>query len=262
MLQAHSFLWHYLWIAPNLLLLILAFLLWRRKLYKQFPLFQIFAVVLGAVQLTLYAADVIPSVSAKTWWRIFWVGLLIEALVKFALIGEIFARVFGHYDSLASVGKKVISGFGVALVMAASLAAAYAPIDNPHYTFISYAHILDQTVYMVECGLLLFIFLFAAYFHLRWDKPLFGLALGMAISACVHLATWAVIANGGMMEKRHLLDMLNMAAYHLCVLIWLYSFFTPEKKISGIKIPAPNDLPSPEHDLEIWNQELERLLHQ
>ena len=67
MLQAHSFLWHYLWVAPNILLLVLAVLLWRRKLHKQFPIFLTFAVVSSIEQLTVYAADVLPSVSPAIW---------------------------------------------------------------------------------------------------------------------------------------------------------------------------------------------------
>ncbi len=71
MLQAHSFLWHYLWVAPNLLLLVLAVLIWRRKLHQQFPVFLIFALVTAIEQFTLYAADVIPSVSGETFWYVF-----------------------------------------------------------------------------------------------------------------------------------------------------------------------------------------------
>jgi hypothetical protein len=255
MLQAHSFLWHYLWVAPNVLLLFLALLTWRR-LHKKLPVFLIFAVVIASEQLIVYAADVIPSVSGETFWRVFWVGLLAEGLVKFALIGEIFSHVFGRYDSLAQLGKRVIRGVGIALVLVATIAAAYAPIDNPNYTVISYAHILDQTIYLVECGLLLFIFLFAAYFKLAWNDSAFGIALGLGISACVHLATWAVMANGGLADKRHLLDFLNMATYHVCVLIWFYYLLLPQK--SPIMSPAP----PPENNLELWNRELERLLQQ
>ncbi|MGC2229646.1 MAG: hypothetical protein WA578_21965, partial [Candidatus Sulfotelmatobacter sp.] len=82
MLQAHSYLWHYLWIAPNLLLLLLAVLMWRRRLHKQFPVFLVFAIVAASVQLTLYVADIVPSVGWETWWRFFWAGSLVEALVK------------------------------------------------------------------------------------------------------------------------------------------------------------------------------------
>jgi len=256
MLQAHSFLWHYLWVAPNVFLLVLALLMWRRKLHKQFPIFLIFAVAIAIEQLIVYAADVIPAVSGATFWRVFWAGLLVEALVKFALIGEIFGRVFGQYDSLAKLGKRVIRGVGVALVLVATVFAAYAPIDNPRYSVISYAHILDQTIYLIECGLLLFIFVFAAYFKLAWDNASFGITLGLGVSACVHLATWAVMANGGMMDKRHLLDFLNMATYHVCVLIWFYYLLIPQKSIARSAVPPP------EHNLAVWNQELERLLHQ
>jgi hypothetical protein len=256
MLQAHSLLWHYLWVVPNLLLLVLAAVLWRRKLHRQFPVFQNFAVVIALEQLTLYAADMLPWVSAEGWWKVFRVCLLIEALVKFALIGEIFARLFGEYDVLATLGKKVIRGVGVALVLVAVAAAAYAPVDNPSHAYISQAHILEQTIYVIECGLLLFIFLFAAHFRLAWNNASFGIALGLGISACVHLGTWAVMANGGMMERRHLLDFLNMATYHACVLIWFYYLLVPQK------IATRSAVSLPEHKLEVWNEELERLLQQ
>jgi hypothetical protein len=256
MLQAHSLLWHYLWVGPNIFLLALAALGWRRKLHKRFPVFLIFAVVVAIEQLLVYAADVIPSVSAGTFWRVFWAGLLVEALAKFALIAEIFGSVFGRYDSVANLGKGVIRGLGVVLVVVATLMAAYAPIDNPHYAFISHAHILDQTIYMIECGLLLFIFVFAGYFRVAWNDTSFGIALGLSISACVHLGTWAVMANGGLLDKRYLLDFLNMVTYHVCVLIWFYYLLVPQKRATTSAVFLP------EHNLELWNRELERLLQQ
>ncbi|MFZ0319308.1 MAG: hypothetical protein WAL56_09290 [Candidatus Sulfotelmatobacter sp.] len=256
MLQAHSLLWHYLWVGPNVFLLGLAILSCRRKLYRQFPVFLIFAFVVAGEQFIVYAADVIPSVSAATFWRVFWAGLLVEALAKFALIAEIFGTVFGQYDSIAELGKRVIRGLGVVLVVVATVMAAYAPIDNLRYSFISHAHILDQTIYMVECGLLVFIFVFAGYFRLRWKHIPLGIALGLSVSACVHLGTWAVMANGGLLDKRYLLDFLNMATYHACVLIWCYFLLVPKK------IATTSAVSLPENNLDIWNRELERLLQQ
>jgi hypothetical protein len=257
MLQAHSFLWHYLWVAPNLLLLLLAVLVWRRKLHKQYPVFLIFAVVTPTGLFALYAADVIPSVSGDTFWRIAWGSLLVEALVKFALIGEIFGRVFGLYPSLAKLGKSLITGVGVVLVVLATLAAAHTPKDNIHW-IVSGAHILEQTIYLIECGLILFLFVFAAYFKLNWSRQAFGITLGLGISACVHLATWALMANGKFpAQYRIFLDFLNMVAYHISVLIWFYYLLVTPKNT-----PGPSDPPPPEHNLEVWNRELERLIHQ
>jgi hypothetical protein len=256
MLQAHSLLWHYLWVAPDLLLLLLAALMWRREHHKQYPIFLIFAVATATGSFAVYAADVIPSVSGNTFWHIAWASLLVDALVKFALLGEIFSRVFGLYPSLAKLGKSFITGVGVVLVFLATLAAAGTPKDNINL-IVSGAHLLEQTIYLIECGLILFLFVFAAYFKLAWSRSAFGITLGLGVSASVHLATWALMANGKFpAQYRIFLDFLNMAAYHVSVLIWFYYLLIPGKNIS-----RPEDPPPSGHDLEIWNQELERLLH-
>jgi hypothetical protein len=256
MLQAHSFLWHYLWVAPNALLLILAVLIWRRKLHKQFPVFLVFAVVSAIEQLTVYIADVLPSVRPVTWYYVFGGGLLVEALIKFALIGQIFGLLLGMYPSLAKLGKSLISGFGVALVLLAAVVAAYTPKNNINW-IVSDVHVFEQTIYMIECGLILFLFGFAAYFKLRWSRSAFGITLGLGISACVHLATWAVMANPDFSAPYHVsLVFLNMATYHACVLIWFYYLLIPQKVVTTSLVL------SPEHNLKVWNQELERLLHQ
>ena len=166
MLRAHSFFWHYLWVAPNVLLLALSLQIWKRGQYKQFPAFFAFAVLSALGHLSVYAADILPSVTAETFWRVDWATLLIEGPIKFVLIAEIFAQVFGSYDSVARLGKLLIRGIGIALVFAAALAAAYAPKDSL-FGIVSGAHLLDQTIYLIESGLLVFIFLFAAYFKLR-----------------------------------------------------------------------------------------------
>src|SRR5579859_624614 len=209
MLRAHSLLWHYLWVAPNALLLALGFLLYRRRLHRQYPVFFAFA-ILGAIeQLTIYAADVTPAIDPKTWWYIFWIGLLVEGILKFGVIGEIFAHVFSAYASVANLSKLLIRGVGVVLVLAAAVAAAFAPQDS-RFGIVSGAHLLEQTIYLTESGLLVFIFVFSAYFRLRLKRPVLGIALGLAVSACVHLATWAIAANGRLLDSRRVaLDFVN-----------------------------------------------------
>jgi hypothetical protein len=254
MLQAHSLLWHYLWAAPNIFLLVFAGLLWRRGFQKQFPIFLLFAFGIAIEQLTLYVADILPSVGPIAWWKMFWAGLLVEALLKFALIGEIFGLVFGLYSSVAKLGKLLISSAGVVLVLLAAVVAAYTPKDNIHW-FIAGAHVLEQTIYLVESGLILFLFALVAYFKLTWSRSCFGIALGLGISACVHLATWALMANGSFSAQYRIsLVFLNMTTYHVCVLIWIYYILGPQK--SATKSPVI----LPEHNLELWNRELERLL--
>ena len=256
MLQAHSYLWHYLWVAPNVLLLILAVLLWWRGAAHRFPVFLAFIVIGALGQLVVYCADLLPLISAEVFWRIAWANLILEGILKFAVIGEIFAQVLGSYSSLARLGKILIRIVGVVLVFAAALAAALTPTDNSH-VIVAGDHLLSQTIYLVETGLLGFIFLFAAYFGLRMKHAYFGMSLGLSVSACVHLAAWALIANGDVPDSnRIILTFLNMAAYHFCVLLWFYYLLVPEK------VAAQSAVPVPENNLAVWNRELERLLQQ
>src|SRR6476469_2723876 len=104
MLQAHSFLWHYLWVAPNLFLVLLGFFMWKRGLGRALPAFLAFAVLSATGDLAAYLADIIPSVSPENFWRVFWAGLVIESLLKFLVIGEVFSRVFAPYPSIARLG--------------------------------------------------------------------------------------------------------------------------------------------------------------
>ena len=121
---------------------------------------------------------------------------------------------------------------------------------------ISGAALLEQTTYLIECGILVSIFIFSAYFHLSWPRQVFGIALGLSISACVHLATWALIDNVGLLRStRLILVFVNMATYHVCVLIWFYYLLVPEKVVTKSSAPLP------ENNLDVWNRELERLVH-
>jgi hypothetical protein len=256
MLQAHSFLWNYLWVAPNLLLLFLAVLLWRRGTTRQFPAFFAFAILSSVGQLAVYAADILPSVAATTYWRVDWGDLVLEGVLKFALIGEIFALLFASFASLAQLGKTLIRGAGIILVFTAALAAAFS-LRNEFVGIISGANLLEQTTYLIECGILVSIFFFSAYFHLSWPRQVFGIALGLSVSACVHLATWALIDNGGLLRStRLILVFVNMATYHFCVLLWFYYLLVPRKAATKSAVPLP------ENNLDVWNRELERLVHQ
>jgi hypothetical protein len=200
--------------------------------------------------------DVSPTVSGEVFWRTLCVGLVMGGLLKFGVVGELFLHLLRPWPALGKLGNRLISGAGAVLVLLAVLAAAYAPIDNPRFAIISRAHVLEQTLFIIQCGLVLFVFLFAAYFGLAWNNRTFGIAIGLGILSCEHMATWAIMASGALLNKRYLLDFLNMATYHVCVLIWFYYLLIPEKGATTSTVSLP------ENNLAIWNRELERLLQQ
>jgi hypothetical protein len=234
----------------------LAVFLWRRGLHRAFPFFLTyltFAVIEGCI---LYWMDILPSVSVQTFWEAFYVAAVIEGVIKFAVVGELFFQLLRSRPTLAKVGSRLISGAGASLVLLAVAAAAYTPIIRGKLPLISRAHLLLQSSYVIDCGLALFLFLFAAHFKLTWNRQSFGIALGLGIVWCEQMAGWALSANGVLRDKGYLLDFLNMATYHVSVLIWFYYLLVPHK------VATTSAVSLPENNLDIWNRELERLLQQ
>jgi hypothetical membrane protein len=253
MLQAHSLLWHYLWLAPDVLQLGLAVFLFRRGLHKFFPFFFAYCLYEALETFTLYGMDILPSVSSEIWWLAFSTGLIIEGLVKIAVIVELIRHLLRSRSKLRRACDQFFAVAGACLALIATVAAAYTTPTNPHW-FVSSGLILQQSLYIVNCGLILFVFLFAACFKLSWDRPAFGIALGFGIVACQRLAVWATEAGIKLSDHGVRLDFLSMATYHVCVLIWFYFLLVPRKKITRSAVSLP------ENNLDIWNQELERLL--
>jgi hypothetical protein len=255
MLQAHSFLWNYLWLAPHFLQVGLAILILRRGLHRLFPIFLSYTIFEASEEFTLYGLDVIAWVPAPTFWLAFRIGLVVEGLLKFAMAGELFLHLLRPWPAVARTGSRLITFAGVVFVLVAAVAAG---LTNPPNTdpVISRAHVLQQTLYIIESGLMLFIFSFAGYFRLTWNRRTFGIALGLGILSCQHLAATAITASGILGDKSYLLDFLNLGTYHACVLVWIYYF------IVGGKSVATSVVPLPEHSLDLWNRELERLLQQ
>lgn len=246
-------LFYYLWIAPHILLGVILLLLIRRRLYKQFSMFLLYA-VFELVQFTVLLAVFIHSGSLadERYRGAFALGTAISAGLRFGIIYEVFAEVFRNYNALSESGRVWFRRATIILLLiGVALAGTHG---NGADGFLLVVPILDRTVSLMQCGLLMFLFLFSRYFALSWRNSAFGIALGFGILASSELANSAIRSQIGIGSD--LLDNLGMAIYHGCVLIWIFYLVAPERSIDH------RALRPPENNLEVWNEELQRLLQQ
>jgi hypothetical protein len=253
MLQPHSLLWHFLWVAPCILLAVLALLMWKRGLHREFPAFFAYAIFEAVGGGIIYTIDISPVAGPTYWWS-YCFFLILEVFIKFIVIGEVFTHLLRQYPSLGRIAKALIGSVGVALIFTATIIAAYGNATT--FWPISATRILARSVSVVQCGLILFLLVFAAHFHLSWRRSVLGITLGFGIAASAHLVYWALIADWLFGQKSYLLDFVIMAAYLVCVLIWSYYLLLPQKSATTSAVFLP------ESNLDIWNRELERLLQQ
>jgi len=243
-------LWYYLWIAPKLLLLILGSLMYRRGLHREFPVFFVYLAFQVLQSAVLWAHPVFDD----TYMRLFSGGVAVSSALRFGVIYEVFRHLFRSYPTLTETGIMLFRGVTLLLLVAGVALAALVPGRSVN-TLMLGTNTLDRTVSLLQCGLLLFLFAFSRYFALSLKSRAFGIALGLGSYASVQLAISAVLLYLGS-GRSPIVNLLSMATYHCCLVVWMFYMLTPERKpsISVMKLPA--------HDLDMWNRELQRLLQQ
>jgi hypothetical protein len=252
-MHPHSILWHYLWLAPRIFLLLIAAVMIRRKLYRDFPIFFAYTLWVAILGLILFALDQSPSISAVRYWQVYWMDSIACIILRFGMIWEIFAHVFQPYPALWEFGKLVFRWAAVVLLLVAVAVAVYSPSPEGLW-ILSGVYVVDRTISIVQSGLLLFLFMFSSYFGLSWRSYIFGIASGLGIFAAVQLGATSIWIQTSPLDPNKTLAFVIMATFHCCVLIWLFYLASSEpvrRQVGEI----------PHNDLEVWDRELARLLH-
>jgi hypothetical protein len=206
-----------LWLAhPLLQSMVVTIMLWRR-LYRSFPFF--FSYV--AFQIVAFAA-IFPFRDQRYYKILFttsWAMSAVSVVLGFLVIREVFLDVFRPFHTLRDLGSVLFKWAGLVMlmvtgVMAASTRAGVALADEPVVNAIL---TLERSVRVVQCGLVLFLLVFARYLGVNWWQKSFGIALGFGAFASVELS---LVALNSHVDSRVVSDMVNMAAYNLAILTW------------------------------------------
>jgi hypothetical protein len=225
-----------------------AAVLWRRKLYKQFPVFFAFLLVqitIFAVTFPLYARD-----EMYNWYFwLYWSGEVVNAVLGFKIIHEIFLDVFRPYHALRDLGTPVFKWAGVVMLLVSIVVAASNSFtQDPTVHAVT---TLERSVRMVQVGLILFLILFSGFLGVSRKQVSFGIALGFGIFSGVELMLLAMISGGLIRQGNY--NLINMLAYNASILVWLsYSFSTAVARETRV-----NHLQT-----QRWEQGLSDLQHQ
>ncbi|HSS99663.1 MAG TPA: hypothetical protein VLK33_21665 [Terriglobales bacterium] len=247
-------LWYYLWIAPHLIQACVIGIMLRRRfvgLYSWFFAYTCFEVLEFGILFTLDRLN--PQ--GVSYFGLFAVTAVVSTILRFGIILEILRQLTSSYTVLARVLKPVFRWSTAFLLIAALALAVYAGGNRTNHAWFV-TNVLDRTALILQTGLLLGLFLFSRYLTLSWRNPVFGIALGLGVYAIVDLMATAIRSQAGFWHAQ-LLDYVSMAAYHCSAVIWIAYIVKREPNRSEVS----HNLPS-HHEVEAWNQELERLLHQ
>jgi hypothetical protein len=242
----------FLWISPHVLLVVLGVIFYKRRLYREFPVFFAYVLYEIAEFILLFGSRAVLGVSIKQYSYLFSATLMLSIALRFGVIDEVCKDLFRESQFLqVAAGRSLRCVTGLLLVMGVLL-AVYPPGGNSVKWFAGVL-IVNRGAAMVQCGSLLSLLLFSRFLGLSWRRAAFGIALGLGILTSVDLATYAVRAEFTSRAGAAFLNWLIKGTYLVCVSIWIGYSLTPELESASPTI-VPDD------EVETWNKEFQHLL--
>jgi hypothetical protein len=249
------FLRYYLWVAPHILLSVMLAFGWRRGWRKRLPFFFCFVVFQLLQFLALFTLSQVVGPSSVGIYRwAFVVGFGIANLLELGVLFELSSELLLSRMSLAGTLRPLLNWILAALLLlAAAASAGFSAIGLQSATRVF--ETVDFISDFAQVGLLLSLFIFSRIFHISWRSWPTGIALGFGIWACINLAA-AALRSGLGVSAFIAVDITQMAAFHVSVVVWLIYLFLPDET------PASSPNTFSESEIQFWDQQLQRMTGQ
>ena len=243
-----------LWILGAILEIVLSFRIVQERLQAVFPFFLLFVSSDACFTIMLFVADKLSGTPGTLYWKLYVPRLAITTFLRFCVIYEVFEYIFRSHPTLNRMGKTAFRSCLVGFLLAGVGAAAFTQ-NHESYRVMAILHLLEQTASIVQVGLLASLFGILAYLSLSWRNFAFGIALGTGFDSTINLAAVAIKSQFGLTGNPYL-NVVTVGTYDVCVLMWIFYLLAPERP----RFKHVDQLPP--HDLELWNEELQRMTRQ
>lgn len=250
------FLRWYLFVAPSVLLGCCAFLLWRQRLDRKYPIFAAYVGFQFLQFIVLFTADLLAlsSIGSLATYRWVLVGATgVVAVLQVGVLYELASELLLSQSSLANSVRPLLRRSLASVLLIAVGSSALLP-QTASERVVTAFQVLDFASNLMATGLLLTLTLCTRALRISWRTLPAGIALGLGVNATAELCGSAllsvVVGRSGYVAT----DLIRTGSYHVCVLIWFIYLLRPA--------PSPNlkGKRFRKADLEAWDEELQKMV--
>src|SRR5437588_2277510 len=232
-----------IWATGQALQLLCVYLLYRRKLLSQFKFlasFFVFMTIKGAVLFVCYHYS---SPQSWTYYASYWVGTAMADMFKIAVLYEIFCAAFKPFAGLQDLAKVVFKWAAASILFVGFLVFVTTPASQPikFNWLIVGIYDFEKIVRLMECALLLFLFMGSQHLGMSRKNRVFGFALGFGIDAFFQLIVYSAAATSHV-SKLHMWGQLPPVVYFVSLLVWVAYLVQPEPARESLHIPVTSPL--------------------
>ena len=215
----------YLWVAPHLLLVAVAVVMFCKSLHREFPIF--FSALI--YEFLTFAILFITRLKAPFWYtKIDFFTRAGSTAFHFGILQELFEAPLRYDAALRRTSARVLRWVTGALIVLALLFIGLQFYNSHgHRLFPPFATL--EATGIVQFFVLVLVFLWHRFLGLRMSDFAFGIAAGVGLTAALELL---ITAWKDLVGPSRALDYLLMGIYHCTVLIWLYYAFAHKNEPS------------------------------
>ncbi len=232
-----------MWWANPVIMGIIAASMYRNRLHREFPFFfnyVIFQVLSFAVEF--------PLRNWSNYFYVYWTTCALSVVVTFAVLLEIFKDAFRPYEALREFSVILFRWCALVVLLVAGMWAISSwhgdQIDNVTSAIL----MVDRSVRMMQCGLVLFMLLFSEYLGISRRNFVFGVALGFGFFAAVNMLVMTALTHDTVISRGNL-RRINSVTYLVCALVWAAYSMLPVNSRRAVKETADSS--------QKWDQALD-----
>lgn len=212
------------WISSCVVALVLIGLMVKRGLHREYPIFFAFLLAETTSDITNLC---LSFISVKGYYYTYWTGAAITTCLGFAVLHELFRHIFRPYESLRSFGATLFKWSSIVLLLIGTIMAiTSAPTMN--FPLGNLILTVDRSVRLMQCGLVLFMYLFSRHLGLTERHRVFGISIGFGLTASFHLITVTMLSLFPGRESLYVLNVLSQVAYIASLVTWGVYMYRPE----------------------------------
>lgn len=232
-----------IWAISPVLQVLCVVLLYRRKLLPQFRFLASFFAFLTVKAAVLFFCYRYSSPQSWTYYSAYWVATAMADMFKIAVLYEIFCAAFKPFAGLQDLAKVVFKWAAASIVLVGFLVFVTTPTSQPikFNWLVVGIYDFEKIVRLMECALLMFLFMGSQHLGVSKRSRVFGFALGFGVDAFFQLLVYSAAANSHV-SSLHKLGQLPPIVYFVSLMIWVAYLVQPEPARESLHIPLTSPL--------------------
>lgn len=233
--------------AVQIAILVAMFRNGSRKRFPMFWTYTLYQILLTATLMVFF------QFGEMEYFLAYWAGAAMSAFLGFAVIYECFSEAMKPYETLRDLGRLLFRWTAIVMVIVGVVFALSTPGGTESTVMVRNILILERAIRIMQCGMLLLLYLFSHHVGITWRNQLFGIVFGFGLYASSNLVMYSLRSRLGE-DWNTSASVLNALSYLFVTALWAGYMMAPAAERTPVRKDAPLIL-------ERWNTELAAIGH-